>query len=95
MGKHKVILGDMPELLLRQILGNSLSLDDVKDIFKFVLEQIAKSQVPVTMQTATLQYFSHIFMLPKDLYMTALLRNCMQASNACCAYVGTPHYAPM
>lgn len=38
MGKHKVILGDMPELLLRQILGNSLSLDDLKDIFKFVLE---------------------------------------------------------
>ena len=54
MGKHKVVLGDMPELLLRQILGNSLSLDDMKDIFKFVLEQIAKSTVPVTMQTATL-----------------------------------------
>ena len=49
MGKHKVVLGDMPELLLRQILGNSLSLDDMKDIFKFVLEQISKSNVPVTM----------------------------------------------
>jgi hypothetical protein len=42
MGKHKVILGDMPELLLRQIIGNSLSLEDVKDIFKYVLEQISK-----------------------------------------------------
>jgi hypothetical protein len=38
MGKHKVILGDMPQLLQRQIIGNSLSLEDVKDIFKFVLE---------------------------------------------------------
>lgn len=38
MGKHKIVLGDMPEILLRQILGNSLSLDDVKDIFKFTLE---------------------------------------------------------
>jgi len=38
MGKHKVILGGMPELLLRQIVGNSLSLEDVKDIFKYVLE---------------------------------------------------------
>ena len=38
MGKHKVILGDMPELLLRQIIGNSLSLEDIKDIFKYVLE---------------------------------------------------------
>ena len=54
MGKHKIVLGDMPEILLRQILGNSLSLDDVKDIFKFVLEQIAKSNVAVTMQTASI-----------------------------------------
>lgn len=38
MGKHRVLLGDMPEILLRQILGNSLSLEDAKDIFKYVLE---------------------------------------------------------
>jgi hypothetical protein len=38
MGKSRVVLGDMPELLLRQILGNSLTLEDTKDIFKFVLE---------------------------------------------------------
>ena len=54
MGKHKVILGDMPEVLLRQILGNSLSLEDIKDIFKFVLEQISKARVPLTMQSATI-----------------------------------------
>ena len=53
MGKHKVLLGDMPELLLRQIVGNSLSLEDVKDIFKFVLEQISKAKVPLTMGSAT------------------------------------------
>jgi len=80
IGKHKVVLGDMPEVLLRQILGNSLSLDDVKDIFKFVLEQISKAKFPLTMQTASLTYFGHIFLMPKDLYMTALLRNVMQAS---------------
>lgn len=95
MGKHKVILGDMPEILLRQILGNSLSLEDCKDIFKFVLEQISKTKVPITMLTATQQYFSHIFFMPKDLYMTALLRNTMQASNSCMAFVGTPHFRPM
>jgi hypothetical protein len=53
MGKHKVILGDMPEVLLRQIIGNSLSLEDVKDIFKYVLEQISKAKVPITMGAAT------------------------------------------
>ena len=61
MGKHKVMLVDMPEILLRQILGNSLSLEDAKDVFKFVLEQLSQAQIPITMQTATQHYFSHIF----------------------------------
>jgi hypothetical protein len=95
MGKHRVILGDMPEVLMRQILGNSLSLEDVKDIFKFVLQQISKAKVPLTMQTASQTYFSHIFLMPKDLYMTALLRNVMQAANCSLVYVGTPHYVPI
>jgi hypothetical protein len=95
MGKHRIVLGDMPELLLRQILGNSLSLEDVKDIFKFVLQQISKAKVPLTMQTASLTYFSHIFLMPKDLYMTALLRNVMQAANTACVFIGTPHYVPI
>jgi len=60
MGKHKVLLGGMPEVLLRQIIGNSLGLEDVKDMFKYVLEQIATAKVPLTMQSATTQYFSHI-----------------------------------
>jgi hypothetical protein len=60
-----------------------------------VLEQISKTKVPITMQTATIQYFSHIFLMPKDLYMTALLRNVMQASNACMAFVGMPHMRPI
>ena len=47
------------------------------------------------MQTATLSYFSHIFLMPKDLYMTALLRNVMQAANCACVFVGTPHYVPI
>ena len=47
------------------------------------------------MNTATIQYFSHLFLMPRDLYMTSLLRNTMQASNACCAFVGTPHFSPM
>lgn len=77
MSKHRVLLGDMPEILLRQIIGNSLTLDECKDIFKFVLEQISKARVPMTMQAATMQYFSHVFLMPRDLYMTALLRNTM------------------
>lgn len=67
----------------------------MKDIFKYVLEQISKAKVPLTMSAATNQYFSHIFQMPRDLYMTALLRNTMQAANTCCVFVGNPHWVPM
>jgi len=29
MGSHKVLLGDMPEVLLRQVVGNTLSIQEV------------------------------------------------------------------
>ena len=95
MGKHKVILGDMPEILLRQIIGNSLSLEDAKDIFKYVLDQISKAKIPITMETATHQYFSHIFLMPKDLYMTALMKETLKAVNSMAAFVGNPHFTPI
>lgn len=95
MGKQKVILGDMPEILLRQILGNSLSLEDAKDMFKYVLDQISKANIPITMETATMQYFSHIFMMPRDLYMTALMKETLKAVNSMAAFVGNPHFAPI
>ena len=47
------------------------------------------------MLTATMQYFSHIFLLPRDLYMTALLREVLKAANNVVAMVGTPHFMPM
>ena len=95
MGKQKVILGDMPEILLRQILGNSLSLEDAKDIFKYVLDQISKANIPITMETATMQYFSHIFLMPRDLYMTALMKETLKAVNSMAAFVGNPHFTPI
>ena len=33
--------------------------------------------------------------MPRDLYLTALLRNTMQAANTCCVFVGNPHWAPI
>lgn len=40
MGKQKVVLGDMPEILLRQILGNTLTIKETRDILKMVLSKI-------------------------------------------------------
>ena len=47
------------------------------------------------MQTASQTYFSHIFLMPKDLYMTALLRNVMQAAHTANVFIGTPHFVPI
>jgi hypothetical protein len=90
-----VILADMPEILLRQILGNSLTLEEAKDIFKYVLEQISKTKVPISMLTATQQFFSHIFLMPRDLYVTALMREVMKAAYSAVIMVGTPHFTPI
>ena len=38
MGKQKVLMGDMPEILLRQILGNTVYIQEVNNFFlnKFI-----------------------------------------------------------
>jgi len=32
MGSHKVLLGDMPEILLRQVVGNTITIEEVLNI---------------------------------------------------------------
>ncbi len=56
MGKQKVLLGEISETLYRQILANSLSLDDLKDIFKFVGNQLTKIIVPMSYREAAYNF---------------------------------------
>lgn len=113
MGKHRVILGDMPEILLRQILGNTLTISETRDIFKMVLSKIEdlgrnnvfridgvdllhdENEKSLIMKRITLDLFSHIFQAPRDLYMTALLKNVGKAAFSTLAYVGNPHFIPI
>lgn len=37
MGKHKVMLGGMPETQFRMILGQGLSISEMRDIFRLVI----------------------------------------------------------
>jgi len=37
MGKNNVMLGDMPDQLCRLILGNSVEIEEMRDLFKFVI----------------------------------------------------------
>lgn len=112
MGKHKLMLGDMPEILLRQILGNTLTIKQVRDIFKMVLSKIetlgedednlmteenisTDTDKNFLMKRLTIEMFSHVFMAPKDLYMTALIKNAAVQAHSTLAFVGQPHLLPI
>lgn len=95
MGKQKVLLGDMPELLLRRIIGNTISIWEARDIFKSVLKQIKDSEGELNIRDASLMFYSHIFLAPKDLYMTAMLKDVLKACYSVLAFVGHPHLVPI
>lgn len=95
MGKQKVILGDMSEILYRRILGNSLSLNELKDVFRFLTEKLKKMDEPVSYREAAHNFLPHIFQMPRDLYMTALLKESFQAATSVGAFIGAHHYVPI
>ena len=95
MGKQKVLLGEMPEILYRQILANSLSLAELKDIFRFLMLKLEKMDNPTSFREASHNIFPHIFNLPKDLYQTALLKESFQAALCIAAFVGIHQFIPI
>lgn len=95
MGNQKVLLADMPEILYRQILANSLELDELQDIFKFVIAQTKKLTIPSSIREGTYNFLPHIFQAPKDLYMTAVLKEAFQACTNVVAMIGKHHYQPI
>jgi hypothetical protein len=95
MGKHKVLLGEMPEILYRQVVAGNFELDELKDIFKFLAEQLKKLIVPMSFRESAYNFLPHIFQAPKDLYMTALLKESFQATLSVVSFVGNHHVRPI
>lgn len=89
------MLGDMPEILLRQIIGNSLSLEELKDVFKFVMQKIHRLENKISYREGCYDFLPHVFQAPKDLYMSALLKDAFQAATTVVAMVGLPHFVPL
>lgn len=89
------MLGGMPETLRRLILGNSLSIHELRDVFRFVLTKNKELSIPMRTGEATESFLPHIFQLPKDLYMTAMLKQSFQATTDMIAFVGMEHWVPM
>ena len=40
-------------------------------------------------------YFPHIFQMPRDLYVTAMLKESFKAAERTAAFVGAPHFYPL
>ncbi len=95
LGKQKVMLGDMTETLYRRILGNSLTLEEMKDVFRFLTDKLQKMEEPISYREAAHNFLPHIFHTPRDLYMAALLKEAFQAATSICAFVGAHHYVPI
>jgi hypothetical protein len=95
MTKQKVLLGDMPEILLRQIIGNTISIGECRDIFKSVLKHLKESNGELDMQSTSLYFYSHIFLAPRDIYISAILKNVLKACVSVLAFVGSPQFYPV
>jgi hypothetical protein len=95
MGKQKVLLGDMPEILLRQIIGNTISIQEARDIFKSVLKHLKESDGELDIRSASILFYSHVFLAPKDIYMAAMLKDILKACYSVLVFVGHPHFIPI
>jgi hypothetical protein len=94
-GKHKVLLGEMPEILYRRRIATEFSLEELQDILKYLLEELKKTGDPFSLREAAVQYLPHIFQAPKDLYYTAMLKESFQAAQNISAFVGAAHINPI
>ena len=95
MGRHKVMLGGMPDTLYKMILGKGLSIHEHRDIFSTNMLKNKELTTPFPVAKAAENFMPHIFMLPKDLYMTAMLKEAFQAAIQVTATVGMEHYRPI
>lgn len=95
MGKHKVLLGDMPEALYKLNIGNTMEIGEARDVFKYVLGKVKELKVPISMRKAAHDFLPHIFQTPRDLFLAAMLKRSFQAAETVTAYVGMPHLIPM
>ena len=89
------MLGGMPETLCRMILGKALSVHEVRDVFRLVVEKNKMLTIPFKSKDACENFLPHIFNLPKDLYMTAMLKESFQAAMQMVAVVGIESWRPI
>ena len=99
MSRIPVILGDLPEVQARMMLGNTLSLAELRGVFAHIMSVLGrhyeKQTMLLTTETAITMLYSHLFSPIKDRYFAALLRRVALTYTSVDAWIGAPHTAPL
>lgn len=99
MSRIPVILGDLPEVQARMMLGNTLSLSELRGVFTHIMsvliQHYEKQTMLLTTETAITMLYSHLFSPIKDRYFAALLRRVALTYSSVDAWIGAPHAAPL
>ena len=99
MSKLPVILGDLPEVQARMMLGNMLSLSELREMFTHIVSVLIKHYEKHTMlmttETALYMMYSHVFSPIKVRYFAAMLRRAALTYPSVDAWLGVSHVAPL
>ena len=99
MTRKPVILGDIPEILHRYIVGNSVSVQEMRDMFAHVISVLSHhykhSAELLTPGDALNDLYPHVFSPPRDRYVTAMMRWSEKVHGSVSAWVGVQHAEPV
>lgn len=64
---------EMPAVMLRMKIAETYTLEQLVEMFNFVLEKLQNKQGPAQPAAAAMYYFPDVFNKPRDQYIAALL----------------------
>lgn len=96
---NKVILGSMPKILKRLVVGNSLSLENLQMVFKqccIALEQYKKDKPTLTLSDVAQIGYPELFHAPEVIYMIMLMKEAaLNLGTGFKAFVGIDYVDPI
>ena len=94
--QNNVSLGDVPKILQRLIVGNSITIENIQEIFKTLCSQYREiKEEGYSFEEAAKLLFPDIFISTQDIYMTIFLKEMAKTNNKFRAFVGIHHVDPI
>lgn len=99
MTRKPVILGDIPEPVLRCTVANTVSIAEMRDVFARVVSVLQHhykhSTELLTPSDAFQDLYPHILSPPRDRYLASMLRWTASVHSSVSAWVGVQHAGPV